>query len=271
VRKGYPCPMRIIDVHTHIWTDRLAPAAVSVLSAQARIEADYDGTVSGLVAAMDRAGVDTSLTLPVATKPSQVRTINDWAATLVGHPRIVPFGAMHPDFASPAKEIARMRKHGLTGFKMHPEYQQFEPQEPRLEQIYEAAIRNDMTIYFHSGRDIAFTSVRGTPKAFAEVLDIWPELRVVLAHMGGFRQWKAVPGRIAGRNVWLDTAYTLGHLPDEEFVALVRAHGVDRVMFGSDGPWTDPAVEIAHLKSLPLKPVELRAILGGNAECFLAL
>jgi predicted TIM-barrel fold metal-dependent hydrolase len=51
----------------------------------------------------------------------------------------------------------------------------------------------------------------------------------------------------------------------------VRAHGVDRVMFGSDGPWTDPAVEIAHLKSLPLKPVELRAILGGNAECFLAL
>jgi predicted TIM-barrel fold metal-dependent hydrolase len=164
-----------------------------------------------------------------------------------------------------------MRKHGLTGFKMHPEYQQFEPQEPRLEQIYEAAIRNDMTIYFHSGRDIAFTSVRGTPKAFAEVLDIWPELRVVLAHMGGFRQWKAVPGRIAGRNVWLDTAYTLGHLPDEEFVALVRAHGVDHVMFGSDGPWTDPAVEIAHLKSLPLKPVELHAILGGNAERFLAL
>ncbi|HEY5113086.1 MAG TPA: amidohydrolase family protein, partial [Coriobacteriia bacterium] len=102
------------------------------------------------------------------------------------------------------------------------------------------------------------------------VLDVWPELHAVLAHMGGFRQWNAAPGRIAGRDVWLDTAYTLGHLPDEEFVELVRAHGVERVMFGTDGPWTDAAAEVAHLKSLPFKPAELRAILGGNAERFLA-
>jgi predicted TIM-barrel fold metal-dependent hydrolase len=262
--------MRIIDVHTHVWTDRLAPAAISAVGAQGHIAAHYDGTVSGLLAAMDLAKIDTSVTLPVAIRPGQVRTINDWAATFVGHERIVPFGAMHPDFPDPAKEIARMRKHGLTGFKMHSEYQEFEPQEPRMEPIYEAAIRNDMTVYFHSGGDVAFTSVRGTPKAFAEVLDVWPELRAVLAHMGGFRQWKAVPGRIAGRPVWLDTAYTLGHMPDEEFVELARAHGVDRVMFGSDGPWTDAAEEIAHLKSLPFKPAELHAILGGNAERFLA-
>jgi predicted TIM-barrel fold metal-dependent hydrolase len=51
----------------------------------------------------------------------------------------------------------------------------------------------------------------------------------------------------------------------------VRAHGADHVMFGSDGPWTDAAVEIARLKSLPFKPAELRAILGGNAERFLSL
>ena len=262
--------MRIIDVHTHIWTDKLASTAISAVGAQGHVGAHYDGTIAGLLSAMDRAGIDTSVTLPVATKPTQVRTINDWAASLVGHERIVPFGAMHPDFADPAKEIARMRRRGLTGFKMHPEYQRFEPQDPRMEPIYEASIRNDMTIYFHSGGDVAFTSVRGTPKAFAEVLDVWPELRAVLAHMGGFRQWNAVPGRIAGRDVWLDTAYTLGHLPDAEFVELVRAHGVERVMFGSDGPWTDAAAELAHLKSLPFKPAELRAILGGNAERFLA-
>lgn len=263
--------MRIIDVHTHIWTDRLAPAAISAVGGLGHIGAHYDGTVAGLLAAMDHARIDVSVTLPVATKPGQVRTINDWASTFVGHDRIVPFGAMHPDFADPAKEIARMRKNGLTGFKMHPEYQQFEPQEPRMEPIYEAAIRNDMTLYFHSGGDVAFTSVRGTPKAFAETLDVWPELRVVLAHMGGFRQWNAVPGRLAGRDILLDTAYTLGHLPDEEFVELVRAHGIDKVMFGSDGPWTDAAAEIAHLKSLPLKRAELQAILHGNAERFFGL
>ncbi|HEY5549422.1 MAG TPA: amidohydrolase family protein [Coriobacteriia bacterium] len=262
--------MRIIDVHTHVWTDRLAAAAVSAVGAQGHIGAHYDGTVAGLIEAMDRAGIDASIILPVATKQSQVRTINDWAAGLVGHERLIPLGAMHPDCPDPAKEIARMRKQGLTGFKMHPEYQQFEPHEPRMERIYEAAIRNDMTVYFHSGGDVAFTSVRGTPRAFAEVLEVWPELNVVLAHLGGFRQWQAVPGRLAGSSAWFDTAYTLGHLADEAFVELVRALGTDRVMFGSDGPWTDAKTEIAHLRSLPFKPAELTAILGGNAERFLA-
>lgn len=262
--------MRIIDVHAHVWTDRLAPAAVSAVGALGHIDPRYDGTVDGLVEAMDRAGIDASVILPVATKPGQVKTINDWAAGLIGHDRLVPFGAMHPDHPDPAKEIARMRKRGLTGFKMHPEYQAFDPREPRMERIYEAAIRNGMKLYFHSGGDVAFTSVRGTPRAFAEVLHVWPELDVVLAHLGGFRQWQAVPGRLVDSGAWFDTSYTLGHLPDDEFVGLVRELGLDRVMFGSDGPWTDAAVELAHLRSLPFKPAELTAILGGNAERFLA-
>lgn len=262
--------MRIIDVHTHVWTDQLAPTAISRVGAQGHIGATYDGTVAGLISSMDRSGVAVSVTLPVATKPGQVRTINDWAAGLVGHERLVPFGAMHPDFPDPAKEIARMRKHGLTGFKMHPEYQRFDPREPRMERIYDAAIDNGMTLYFHAGGDVAFTSVRGTPRAFAEVLAVWPELDAVLAHLGGFRQWQAVAGRLAGRGAWFDTAYTLGNLPDDAFISLVRELGTDRVMFGSDGPWTDAAAEIAHLKSLPFKKAELEAILGGNAERFLA-
>jgi uncharacterized protein len=71
---------------------------------------------------------------------------------------------------------------------------------------------------------------------------------------------------LAGRDVWLDTSYTLGHLPDDEFVSLLRAHGSDRVLFGSDGPWTDPAVEIGRLRGLGLTGGELEAVLGGNAE-----
>lgn len=262
--------MRIIDVHTHAWPDALAPAAVSAVGTQGHIGAHYDGTVDGLVATMDKAGIDVSVLLPVATKPNQVGVINDWSATLLGHDRIVPFGAMHPDVEDPSREIVRMRKLGLTGFKMHPEYQAFEPTEPRMERIYQAAIDNDMTLYFHAGGDVAFTSVRGTPKEFVTVLESWPELHAVLAHMGGFRQWQAVSGRLAGKDVWFDTAYTLGHLPDDEFVALVRAHGADRVLFGTDGPWTDAVAQLERLRSLPLTADELAAILGGNAERLLA-
>jgi uncharacterized protein len=261
--------MEIIDVHTHAWPDALAPSAVSIVGSQGHLGASYDGTIAGLTASMDAAGIAASWVLPVATKASQVRTINDWVAT-IGSERIVPFGAMHPDFEDPAAEIARLRSLGVRGFKMHPEYQAFEPCEPRLRAIYDAACDNGMILFFHAGGDVAFDTVRGTPEQFCSVLDEWPDLTAVLAHMGGFRQWHAVSGRLAGRRVWFDTAYTLGHLPDDEFVALVREHGSDRVMFGTDGPWTDAVAQLAYLRRLPFSEAELAAILGGNAARLLA-
>lgn len=263
--------MRIIDVHTHAWTDAVAAKAVPALlaDAQGRLTAHYDGTVAGLVAEMDRTGVHTSVVQPVATKPSQVRAINDWAAS-VQSDRIVAFGAIHPDTEDPASEISRMASLGIEGFKMHPEHQAFEPHDRKLDPIWDAAVEHRMLVLFHAGADAIHPSVRGTATSFARLIDAWPDLRAILAHMGGYKHWKQVAEHLQGRDVWLDTAYTLGHLPDDEFVALVRGHGVERVLFGSDGPWTDPAVEIAHLRRLGFSETELGGILGGNAEAMLA-
>ncbi len=268
----YRSCMRIIDVHTHAWTDELAPKALPALLAQAEghLTAHYDGTVAGLLAQMDRTGVEISVVQPVATKPSQVTAINDWAAGISG-PRIVAFGAMHPAVNNPAEEIARMASLGLRGFKMHPEHQVFEPHDPDLGPLWDAAIEHGMTVLFHAGADVIHPSVRGSASSFARLIDSRPELSVILAHLGGFRQWAAVAEHLQGRNVWLDTAYTLGHLPDEEFVRLVRAHGADRVLFGSDGPWTDAAAEIAHLSRLGFSEAELVGIAGGNSARLLGL
>jgi predicted TIM-barrel fold metal-dependent hydrolase len=263
--------MRIVDLHTHAWPDAVAAKAVpALIEAGEGLAASYDGTVSGLVAEMDRSGVDVSVVLGVATKPAQVRSINDWSATQASG-RIVPFGAMHPALEDPGTEIARMAELGLRGFKLHPEHQAFSPDEDRMGPIYEAAVEHGMVVLFHAGADVIHPTVQGSPASFARMLDRWPRLTAVLAHMGGFREWEGVAARLAGRDVWLDTAYTLGHLPDDDFVALARAHGTARVLFGSDGPWTDAEAEIAHLRALPLTPDELAGILGGNAERLLGL
>ena len=268
--------MRIIDVHTHAFADTLADRASSTLAESGDVSRTYDGSVSGLVASMDRAGVAVSIIQPVATKPSQVRTINDWAASL-NRPdaptagRIVAFGAMHPDFDDPAAEIARMAGVGLRGIKMHPGFQEYVPNEPRLHPIYDAACANGMWMLLHAGGDIVPVKPLGTPETYAEVLDGWPDLKLILAHMGGWRYWEAAAEHIIGRDVYLDTAYTPGHLPDEEFVALVREHGVDRVLFGSDGPWADQGAEIAKLRKVGLDETELEAVLGGNASRVLGL
>ena len=261
--------MRIIDVHTHTWPDAVAEKAVAALTSKGTLTAAYDGTVSGLLGSMDRNDVAVSVMQPVATKPSQVRSINDWSAGLASD-RLVPFGAMHPDLEDPAAEIARMAELGLLGFKLHPEHQDFAPDEPRLVPIYEAAIANQMIVFFHAGADELHPTVHGTPASFVTVLDALPELTLVLAHLGGFRVWNEVAELLVGRDVYLDTAYTLGHLPDADFVEIVHAHGPKRIMFGSDGPWTDAAAEIAWLRRLPLRTGVVDAILGGNAERLLS-
>ena len=257
--------MRIIDVHTHVWPDAVAEKALAHLKHAANdFTAYYDGTITGLLADMDRTGVEVSVIQPVATKPTQVASINDWAAS-VGSARIVGFGAMHPDFENAPAEIARMAKLGLTGLKLHPEHQAFAPDEPRMTPIYEAALAHNMTVFFHAGADEVHSTVRGTPESFAHVLEGFPGLRVVLAHLGGYRVWNHVAEVLVGRDVYLDTAYTLGHLADADFVEIVHAHGPERVLFGSDGPWTDAAAEIAWLRRLPLREGVVDAILGENA------
>ncbi|MDA3936250.1 MAG: amidohydrolase family protein [Actinomycetota bacterium] len=256
--------MRIIDAHAHVFPDDLAPKAVPALEAGGILRARYDGTIAGLKAEMRRTGVGISVIQPVATKPSQVRSINEWVATLASE-SIIPFGAMHPDLSDPADEIARMAALGLRGFKLHPEHQAFEPHDPRLAPLYQAAVAHNMIVFFHAGADEVHDTCRGTPESFATLMDAFPALTVVLAHMGGYRCWKGVSDVLVGREVWFDTAFAPGHLPDADFVAMIRAHGADRVMFGSDGPWTDAAHEIAHLGSLGLEPSELESVLGGTA------
>jgi uncharacterized protein len=261
--------VRIIDIHTHAWPDKVAEKAVAELSSKGSLRPTYDGTIAGLIGEMDESGIDVSVVQPVATKPTQVESINNWAASVFG-PRIVPFGCMHPDFEDPTTEIARMASLGLRGFKLHPEHQSFAPDEPRMAPVYEAAIAHDMTVLFHAGHDEYHPTLHGTPESFLAVLEGFPKLRCVLAHLGGYRLWNHVAEVLVGRDVYLDTAYTLGILPDADFVEIVHAHGAEKVLFGSDGPWTDPRAEIAWLRELPLREGVVDAVLGGNAERLLA-
>lgn len=266
--------MSIVDVHTHAFTDALAPKAIPSIVAVATtgggVTPYYDGTIAGLIEAMDRAGVDRSVVAPVATKPSQVSTINDWIVSL-DRERIIPFGAMHPDFPEPAAEIARLAEHGIRGIKMHSRNQDFLPDERRMAPIYRAVIDSGLIVLFHAGRDMVESGFEARPAHFARMLDEYPDLTCVLAHMGGYEFWPEVREHLCGRDVYLDTAYVPGHLPDGELLALIRTHGAGKVLFGSDGPWTDVRAEIAHISQLGLTTAELAGVLGGNAERLLGI
>jgi hypothetical protein len=261
--------MRVVDLHVHAFPDRIAEEAVSSLERLTGYERHFDGSLDGLRASMARSGVGRSVVQPVATRPESVAGINDWAARNQDG-RVACFGAMHPEHPEPAAEIERLAELGLRGVKLHPELQTFRPDEDRMAPIYEALTRHGLAVFFHAGADIALDSITSTPAVFARVLDAYPRLRVVLGHMGGWQQWDEVLEVLAGRDVVFETSFTLAFVGADRFLELVRAHGAERVAFGSDGPLGDAAGELQAIGALALEEDERAAIFWRNAERLLA-
>lgn len=261
----FPDAMPVFDCHTHIFPDAIAHAAVAAMGRAAGMVPDYDGTREGLVGRLRDAGCDAALNCPVATKPEQVRGINDWAAAANAWP-VLCLGAMHPDFLQPGAEIERIHALGLLGVKLHPEYQRFALDDPRLDPVWETCAGLGLPVLVHAGEDVGLPApYRTRPAAFAELVARVPGLTVIAAHLGGWRQWDEVETCLAGTPVYLDTSYVLDELPDEQFLRIVRNHGIHRVLYGTDAPWQNPCTYLERFLALPLTDRERRWILWENA------
>jgi len=150
--------------------------------------------------------------------------------------------------------------------KFHPDYQDFFVDEPRMLPIYRALAAAGLIVLFHAGVDIGLPPpVHCPPARLARVLDAVPELVAIASHMGGYAQWTDVAAHLLGRAVYFDTSYSLADLGADRMTALIRGHGADRILFGTDSPWTDQTVEVQAIGDLPLSTAETAAILGGNA------
>jgi predicted TIM-barrel fold metal-dependent hydrolase len=263
----------IIDFHIHTFPDEIAARAVPALAAEAGVPAYTDGTCNGVRASMRRAGIDLSCIMPIATKPSQSRAINAWAAQVNRqYDDLISFGTLHPDQEDWAEEIARVEELGLPGIKLHPDYQGFFVDEARLLPIYRALAAAGRILLLHAGVDIGLPPpTHCTPARLARVLDAVPELTIVAAHMGGYALWDEVETHLLGRDLYFDTSYTLADLGPARLAALIRAHGIERVVFGSDSPWADQADEVAGMRALELTDVELAEVFAGTAARLLSL
>lgn len=256
----------IIDFHTHVFPDELAPRAIAELERQGMVRAVSDGTVAGLLRSMDRAGIDRSVVLPVSTREAQVATINRWIAG-VPRDRLIPFGTLFPGMKNVREEAARLAESGIPGVKLHPDYQCTDADDPVMIPIYEACREYDLLVMLHAGVDLAMAPpVRATPEMIASVLDRFPGLRLVAAHLGGNLMPDAVMRFLSGRDVFFDTAYCVGEVPDDLFHALVRGHGTEKVLFATDHPWIEQPSSVARVLNSPVfTGSERRLLFGENA------
>ena len=263
----------IIDIHAHAFPDELAPKAMHALISE--IDNLYppvsDGTITGLIKNMDDWNIDISVVQPVITKQSQTKKTNEWTASVCSD-RIIGFGGIYPHTDDYKRDIDFVAGLGLKGLKFHPEYQDFFVDDERMLKIYDYALGKGMAILHHAGYDPAFKPpFRSSPQRFARVADAMRGGVIVAAHLGGHAEWDDVEEFLAGTGIYLDTSMGFDYFPHDQFLRIVEKHGADKILFGTDAPWSSAESEIACLRSLSLPPEAVDAILGGNAARVLGL
>jgi uncharacterized protein len=254
----------VIDIHTHIFPDHGAAKIIAVLEAEAGSKAFTDGTRQGLLDSMQQAGVQVSVQVPIATRADQVENINSYAIKVTDQ-RIISFGALHPKYPHHKKEISRLKASGIKGVKFHPEYQDFFPDDEAMFPVYEELAKARLIAFFHAGRDMAFRNVHGTPAHFSRLIKAFPNLKLVLAHMGGFQMWEEVREEIIGKDVYIDTSFAMNYMTSQSFLQLIERHDPDRILFGTDSPWQDQGQELAKLKILIPDTLDFEKMVSLNA------
>jgi predicted TIM-barrel fold metal-dependent hydrolase len=258
--------MRIIDIHTHIFPDRIAQKAARSVGKFYDMPARCDGSLAGALREMDRAGVGRFAVHSVATAPAQVASINAFLLGLRGeHPdRILPFAAMHPDMPDLDRAVDEIVAQGFYGVKIHPDIQGFRVDDPRALALI-GAVAGRLPMLIHAG-DHRYDN--SNPARIARVLDMFPSLTAILAHLGGWSEWEqAMESDLVGRrNVYVDTSSSLYAIKPARAAQIIRTFGADRVLFGTDYPMWTATEELERFCALDLTQDEREAILYQNAE-----
>lgn len=262
----------IIDFHTHAFPDDIHEKAIETLSANSGNMKPYtDGSVGSLLEKMDSYGVDKAVVLNIATNVRQMQKVNDFAAYINGD-RIISFGSVHPDAPDAIEELYRIKELGLTGIKLHPDYQDFFVDDEKMFPIYEKAAELGFITAFHAGLDLGiYNPIHCPPEKLARVLPIFKGAPVVAAHFGGFELWNDVEKYLVGKDIYFDTSFCYSRMPCEQARKIVKTHGADKILLGSDIPWSPTSNEIDFIKSFKLCEKDEALILGENARKLLKL
>jgi predicted TIM-barrel fold metal-dependent hydrolase len=265
-----------IDVHSHVPThrDRVPPEEL-VENAKWRPDrvvaatttwADYDDAF---------ADVEVSIVFTIPRDRTNVdRVSNDRVAEFVAAApdRRIGFLSVHPEVDGAEEELERARTElGLQGIKLGPNYQIFDPLASHALRIYELAERYGLPMLFHQGA----SPVREAPLKYAhpllmdEIATRFPELRIVMAHMGHPWQRETIVTIRKHPHVYADVS-ALFYRPWSFYEGLRLATewgAFDKLLFGSDYPIATPAETWAGLRRVndpiagtALPPVPLEAI-----------
>jgi uncharacterized protein len=240
VPKRYDGP--IIDAHTHI--------------GKFKSWAGIESTTDQLVEQMNLYNVKRSALF--YTENNLVRkAVRKYPDALVGY--VWP----NPNEKEKAVRLVRtaLREWKFKGIKLHPLIHSFLPNDEIVYPIMEEARKAKVPVAIHSGHP-PFS----LPWSIGELAENFKDIKIVMLHMGhghGVYIQAAINTALRNDNIWLETSGMPMHSKVKE--AMVRV-GEDRVMYGSDSPFHEPAVEIDRICSADLTSRQLELIFYENAH-----
>lgn len=276
----------VIDFHTHIFPNNIAIKAIPILENNGHILANTNGCLSGLVNSMKKANISYSLALPVATKETQVISINNFAINVNNHYKehhVLSFGGMHPLFQDYKNELDRLKENGILGIKLHPEYQNTYIDDKSYIDIIDYAFSIGLMVIIHAGIDIGIDSdIKASPD---RILNCKNQLKhegiFILAHMGSWDMWDLVYDKILGKGFYIDTAFSLGEISyknnivsmfdEKKFKEFILKQGADYILFATDSPWADQEDYMNKILNMNIEEEVLDKILFKNAKKLLKI
>jgi hypothetical protein len=230
---------------------------------------------------MDVAGVQKAVLLPIACARARQDSVssNEQVTELCGmSKRFIGFASVDPLESRAAKELERVVKQlGLKGLKLDAALQDFDLNDRRGFEVYEAAAALGIPVLHHTCMSWASGSPleQGQPILLEKAIRRFPNLNFVLAHWGWPWVWEATALALKYPNVILDTSCLYYDSPREfpRFVfsqqipsTLIERSLRNQVVFGSNYPRVEIKNMVKALKSLQFSEGFLERVFRTNAE-----
>ncbi|MDR0914671.1 MAG: amidohydrolase [Oscillospiraceae bacterium] len=262
-----PDNLQIIDMHAHIYPDKIAEkASIGVGEFYNLPMRNQAGSVANLLSSAAQSPIEVTgfLVHSVAVTPKTVESINNFVSSeCKAHPQFRGFGTIHAHTENFEQEIERIVQLGLRGIKIHPDTQQFDADCKEMFKIYEILQSKKLPILVHCG-DYRYDYSH--PHRIKRIMQSFPNLRLIGAHFGGWSVWDLALEYLEDENIYLDCSSSMKWLGKVRTRELIRRYGAGRILFGSDFPMWQHKKEIECLLSLKLTIDELEKIFYKNAK-----
>jgi predicted TIM-barrel fold metal-dependent hydrolase len=247
----------IVDVHTHAmrYPEHLSDAFVAEADRARGFHLDLTIEYDVYMQAMEP--VDRCIVFGMKARHTGFYVPNRWIAEFAAKApeKIIPFLSLdptEPDYLDDLEDAYHTLK--MRGIKLAPMYANFDPADPRLDELYRKATKYNLPILFHTGTTFCQNApLRFTRPALWDDIGMrFPELVMILAHLGHPYEGECLVTSRKHPHIYMDLS-ALHYRPWQLYNSLVLAqeYGVThKILFGSDFPFTTPQASFDGLYGL---------------------